>query len=53
MSLKKENPYKVEENQFQDETIKIEKLFKLLSEMPPDFCFEERKDEPPREREDL
>ncbi|MDQ9010305.1 hypothetical protein RFI36_11850 [Acinetobacter gerneri] len=53
MPKETESLYKIEENILQEETIKIEKLFSLLLELPSDFYSEEREDEPPQEREDL
>ena len=53
MLKEKEILPKIEENTVYDETINIEKLYRLLSEMPDDFYEEERTDEPPQEREDL
>lgn len=49
----KKTPPKIEENALQNETIGIEKLFKIFSEMSSDFYFEERVDELPQEREEL
>ena len=51
MLIEKETLPKIEENTVQNKTIEVEKLFKSLSEMPSDFYFEERVDEPPQERE--
>lgn len=53
MSMGKETLTTVKENVLQNETIKIEKLFKSLTEMPSDFYSEERIDEPPQKREEL
>ena len=53
MSMGKETLTTVKENVLQNETIKIEKLFKSLTEMPTDFYSEERIDEPPQKREEL
>lgn len=53
MSAEKETLLGNKENIFQDQAIKVEKLFNLLSEMPSDFYSEERIDEPPQEREEL
>lgn len=40
MPIEKETLPKVEENVLQNETIKTENLFKVLSETPFDFYFE-------------
>lgn len=52
MLIEKEIFPKVKENNVQEKTIEVEKLFKSLSEMPSDFYFEKRIDELPREREE-
>lgn len=41
------------ESVWQDTTNKVENLFKTLSEMPSDFYFDERTDDPPQEHDEF